>query len=501
MGVAGVLAVLVSACTVVEGAAPPSTPTAPTTAAPPSEPVATVPVPDRPYLVVRTVDEWVGGRAVDVELHNPTGAPVYGWTVGFDWQVTVTAMWNAVDGSSPGRVVATNAAWNTVVPAGGAVSFGMTVATTSSPAIPTLGTCNSVPCEVRDGGVAGAAPSPTTTAPATSVPGGAPTTTAPVPTTAPGGKVPGTDGRIAPYVDMGLWPTPDLVTVAAGSGVSRLALAFVQSRGGCAPAWFGIVGVGSPEDDFAGRIAALRAAGGDVVLSFGGASGVELAQACSTDASLTAAYRSVVDAYLITSIDLDVEGAAVAEPASVARRSRALARLQSDLAATGRGLEVSLTLPVLPTGLTADGLAVVQSAVAAGVDLAAVNLMAMDYGDSAAPSPDGRMGAYAIDAARATAAQLASVYPGTTTAQRLRKVGLTPMIGRNDVPSEYFSVADAEQVGAFVAANGLGRLAWWSTGRDRPCPGGPSPWASPTCSGGADPQWAFAAAFRAGAGL
>jgi len=242
---------------------------------------------------------------------------------------------------------------------------------------------------------------------------------------------------------MGLWPTPDLVTVAAGSGVSRLALAFVQSRGGCAPAWFGIVGVGSPEDDFAGRIAALRAAGGDVVLSFGGASGVELAQACSTDASLTAAYRSVVDAYLITSIDLDVEGAAVAEPASVARRSRALARLQSDLAATGRGLEVSLTLPVLPTGLTADGLAVVQSAVAAGVDLAAVNLMAMDYGDSAAPSPDGRMGAYAIDAARATAAQLASVYPGTTTAQRLRKVGLTPMIGRNDVPSEYFSVADA----------------------------------------------------------
>ncbi len=41
-------------------------------------------------------------------------------------------------------------------------------------------------------------------------------------------------------------------------------------------------------------------------------------------------------------------------------------------------------------------------------------------------------------------------------------------------------VADADEVVEFAKANGLGRLAWWSTHRDRPCAGGPSPWASPS---------------------
>mgnify|MGYP001821480736 CR=1 FL=1 len=202
----------------------------------------------------------------------------------------------------------------------------------------------------------------------------------------------------------------------------------------------------------------------------------------------------------LTSIDLDIEGAAVAEPESVDRRSRAIAALQGDLAAEGIDLEVSLTLPVLPQGLTHDGLATVQSAADAGVDGVAVNLMAMDYGDSAAPDPDGQMGQYAIDAANNTAAQLLAVWPALSAQQRLQRVGLTPMIGRNDVTTEFFHTADAVQVGEFAKANGLGRLSWWSANRDRPCAGGPSPWASPVCHSGTTAEWGFAAAFLQGVG-
>ncbi len=59
-----------------------------------------------------------------------------------------------------------------------------------------------------------------------------------------------------------------------------------------------------------------------------------------------------------------------------------------------------------------------------------LQLMTMDYGDSAAPNPEGRMGTYAIEAATNAYAQARSV--GLTNT----KIGIIPMIGVNDVMSE-----------------------------------------------------------------
>ena len=49
------------------------------------------------------------------------------------------------------------------------------------------------------------------------------------------------------------------------------------------------------------------------------------------------------------------------------------------------------------------------------------------------------MGAYAIQAATRTAAQLRSLYPSASSRPKL---GLTVMIGRNDVADEIFTLAD-----------------------------------------------------------
>src|SRR5262249_17982901 len=141
-----------------------------------------------------------------------------------------------------------------------------------------------------------------------------------------------------------------------------------------------------------GKIAALRAIGGDVMVSFGGAAGKELAEVITSVSSLTAAYQSVVTAYGLTHIDFDIEGAAVADKVSIDRRSQAIAAVQQAAVAAGRKLDVWFTLPVLPTGLTTDGLYVVQSALKYGVNIAGVNIMTMDYGDGPAPNPSGHMG-------------------------------------------------------------------------------------------------------------
>src|SRR5262249_24319241 len=83
----------------------------------------------------------------------------------------------------------------------------------------------------------------------------------------------------SPYVDTSLCPAYDIVGTAKSTGVKQFNLAFITSGGGCTPKWGGVTDVGS--DPVAAKIDDLRAAGGDVRVSFGGASGSELGSACS----------------------------------------------------------------------------------------------------------------------------------------------------------------------------------------------------------------------------
>jgi hypothetical protein len=252
---------------------------------------------------------------------------------------------------------------------------------------------------------------------------------------------------------MGSWPTPSLTAMASASGLKNFTLAFVTASN-CKAMWFNAY---DPRQQWGkDQIDAIRAAGGDVKVSFGGATGIELAQACTDVTALYNEYNAVVNAYGLNYIDLDVEGSATAEPASVARRSQALARLQQ----AHPTLKISLTLPVLPNGLTADGLNVVRSARDAGVKLDAVNVMAMDYYQSV------DYGDAAIQAANSTFSQLKTLYPSLTDAQLWRMVGVTPMLGQND-DGRIYNQDDARQLVTFAKGKHLGLLALWETTRDR----------------------------------
>lgn len=277
----------------------------------------------------------------------------------------------------------------------------------------------------------------------------------------------------APYVDMALWPMYDLTAAARDQGIKYFTLAFIVADSGNQPAWGGfqeyrVNGGGDWDNAIKNHIAGVRALGGDVMISFGGANGRELAEAITDVNALKTAYQKVIDTYQATQLDFDIEGASQADRASVDRRSQALAALQRDAAAAGRPLSIWLTLPVLPTGLTADGLYVVQSAIRYGVSLAGVNIMAMDYGDSAAPNPQRKMGDYAIQAATSTFNQLKGLY-GTskTDGQLWQMIGVTPMIGLNDVTTEVFDQQEARELVAFAEQMGMGRISMWSLNRDK----------------------------------
>ena len=129
-----------------------------------------------------------------------------------------------------------------------------------------------------------------------------------------------------------------------------------------------------------------------------------------------------------------------------------------------------LTLPVSSGGLLPDALGVVADTLRAGVDLAGVNVMAMDFGE-----PDIDMFTAVEAALTATQAQVLRTYrdqgrPLTST-EAWNKVGGTVMIGQNDIEGEVFTVVDAQALMAFAATVPLGRLSMWSLNRDSQCGG------------------------------
>jgi hypothetical protein len=399
--------------------------------------------------------DWGSGYQGTFTIRNRGGKAATGWRVEFSLPAgsVITSAWDANVTGTAGRISATNRGYNATIAAGGSTSFGLVVKGSGSP---TGCTVNGAPCTGNGPPATATVPaapaSPTATASAPAPGAGTPSATAPKPTSTskPGpGRLP-----VAPYVDMGVLSNGgSLQQLAADSGIGSFTLAFVTSAG-CRASWFNAFD--PRQRPFADQVAALRARGGDVKISFGGATGIELAQACTDVNALQAEYQAVVSAYDLKFIDLDIEGAAVADAASVQRRSTALAALQR----RNPGLKVSLTLPVLPEGLTQDGLNVVRSAKAAGVDLDLVNIMAMDYGRAAQD-----YGELAKQAATSTARQLQGVL-GIGAAESMRRLGVTPMLGQNDDQGK-FAQSDATDLVTFATANGIGYLSFWEATRDR----------------------------------
>ena len=50
-----------------------------------------------------------------------------------------------------------------------------------------------------------------------------------------------------------------------------------------------------------------------------------------------------------------------------------------------------------------------------------------------------------------------------------KRIGLTPMIGQNDVPDQIFTLEDAQGLNAFAQERGVGRMSMWSLNRDLGC--------------------------------
>jgi chitinase len=250
----------------------------------------------------------------------------------------------------------------------------------------------------------------------------------------------------APYLQADNSDIGDLAADLSASGVKDYTLAFLTPQSGCTAQW---EDNGEAVGAFTSQINALQAAGGNVIISFGGESGGELAQTCTSVSALTAAYANIVKTYGVTRLDFDIEGSTLDDSAASTRRNQALAALQ----AQNPSVQVDYTLAVAPDGLPSEELGVLTGAQSAGVKVAEVNIMTMDFGNGQNALSD------ALSAAKATAGQLAGLY-GISTAAAYARIGLTPIAGQND-DNEVFSLANASTLESFAAGNGVQELSFW----------------------------------------
>ncbi|MGW2819487.1 glycoside hydrolase family 18 protein [Streptomyces sp. NPDC001443] len=443
---------------------------------------------------------WSTGYTAQYVVTNNSGAREKDWTLEFDLPAgtKIGSLWDGESTVSGQHVTVKPPKWDTDgLAAGESATVGF-VANGSGD--PTGCLIDGASCSVDTGATPQPTGRPTETATPTATPTAtaAPTRTATptptqtatqTPTASPSqstGTGTGTTAGFAPYVDTSLYPAYDLLANVAATGVKNYNLAFVTDGGGCTPKFGGVSDLAN--DGVASQIGALRAKGGDVRVSFGGASGSELATTCSSADALAAAYGKAVDTFKLTKVDFDVEGGALPNTAANTKRAQAIAKLQKQ----HPGLDVSFTLPVMPEGLTQDGVNLLANAKQNGVSINTVNIMAMDYG----PAYSGDMGTYAEQAATATQAQIKSVLSLSDSAA-WKAVAVTPMIGVNDVASEIFKVDDAAQLVAFARSKGLGGLSMWSATRDKQCAGGAKNVADATCSSIAQSDSAFSKAFAA----
>ena len=298
----------------------------------------------------------------------------------------------------------------------------------------------------------------------------------------------------APYYETYLAPnTASIASTATASGVKYFTLAFLQSagKGSCSLDWNG--NSAQPLTYYQSDIAALRAAGGDVIPSFGGYSadhgGTEIADSCTNVSQIAADYEQVITTLGVTRLDMDVESASLNNTAGIDRRNQAIAMTEAWAATNNIPLQIQYTIPVEQYGLDPNGEAVLQSAVTNKATVTSVNIMVFDY--YIAKEGVVEMGTAAQNAATNTHTQLTGIFKNLTSAQIWTMEGMTLLPGIDDLrkKTEVTYEPDATTMLNFAQANNMNFLSIWAIQRDNGgCPGSVD---SNTCSGITQNTWDF----------
>lgn len=291
---------------------------------------------------------------------------------------------------------------------------------------------------------------------------------------------------MAPFIDMVSWVdmsskysvngVPNLSQIQQETGLKYYNLGFVRAsdsqpldkNGNIRWCWGGYYNLSEAGNDgfqYEGikkTIKSVRDNGGDVIISVGGQLG-KSPWLLTTDVNkLKNMYVEIISAYDLKRIDLDIEetnqGAAVN-----AVNAKAIKKAQDET-----GVEVILTIPIMPYGWTNTQTTLVRTYMDAGVDVKIINCMTMCFGYEVYDNED--FGDASIRAMKNAKDQLIAIYKdyGITLseAEAYAKLGSTVDIGYENSYNPIFTTKMTKKVVDFANEVKLGMFSYWSLNRD-----------------------------------
>jgi len=255
----------------------------------------------------------------------------------------------------------------------------------------------------------------------------------------------------APYIYTSVSGSKDPVKVMQSTGVRAFTLAFILNKGTCSPIWDS----GTLNDSGKQKmITAIRGAGGDVVVSFGGYSGNKLANSCSNETKLAAAYQKVIDLYDLKAIDIDLEAGEVSQSNKVLKALKIVKQKNA-------GISTILTLGTGKNGLEGDEKGIPAQAAAIGSPVDNWTIMPFDFSDNDSGLDHGKA---TVSASEGLHKQLKSALGGSD-ASIYAKQGISSMNGKTDSNGNV-TVANFNTMLSYVQQHGLTRFTYWELSRD-----------------------------------
>ncbi|GCF95697.1 hypothetical protein NRIC_35880 [Enterococcus florum] len=282
---------------------------------------------------------------------------------------------------------------------------------------------------------------------------------------------------LAPYFNMGTYVrkegyhykgAPNLVAFAEDTGFDYFNLGFIQGvftesdRIHWGWAGYGELSEGSTDPQYLGikrTLKEFRESGRDFTVSFGGAKPTAFWQMTEDVDVLVNTYREIIQGYGLTRIDLDIEGTGTGYAKNKVN-AKAIKRIQEET-----GVQVTLTLPVMPQGLIKAGQDDLRAYLEEGVQLELINIMTMCYGGGVTDYVQASK--EAVENTKEQVKHFFHTYQGITLTeeQAYQKIGSTPLIGaRAGHPT--FTQEQMKELVAHAREKKIGQLAFWSVGRD-----------------------------------
>jgi len=202
--------------------------------------------------------------------------------------------------------------------------------------------------------------------------------------------------------------------------------------------------------------------GGDLTISVGGQLGNAPWVVSNNENKLYEMYKDIIDHYELDRLDLDIEESNQGE-AQNKINAKAIKRIQDET-----GVDIILTIPIMPDGWKEKQLKVINAYLDAGVEISLINSMTMCYGYGVADTED--YGDASIRAMESANKQMIELYKSRgvelTESEAYARMGATVAIGYDSSLYPTFTSEMARKVAEHAKAKSYGMLSYWSVGRD-----------------------------------